>query len=369
MADSCKVCGSQLVAGQRFCRLCGTEVDVLEEMPTQMLGAQPAAATPFSTAPLSAGRSTNSPLPPAQATAYQPPYAPQASSAQLQPPPCSSSSRYIILALFALIAVALAAGIYARVKNGGAVQKRLIITKPDAPKAPSAPTNGAEASGSKSVITNSYPLNADATFSINNFNGDIEIVGWDEPRAEVTITKSGGSQSDQSAVDIKVSNSKDALSFDSTSLMSRGINVSYEVKLPRTLREVTITSMNSSVALTNFSGPVSIKLQNGGIDLKDVSGAVSAKTINGSIEAVFDQTKPTDAQNYSTVNGDVNVQLAPSINADLKAETISGKIKIDDELGIPVEKQMVGQKASGSIGKGGPTLTAKTINGSIEISK
>lgn len=371
MADSCKVCGSALVAAQRYCRLCGTEVDVLEEMPTQALGAQQAVATPFATAPLAPGRSTDAKLPPTMAAAgYQPPYAaPQASSAQIQPPHRSSSFRFLTLALFVLVAVALGAVIYAKVKNSGGAMKRISATKTDAPKPPSAPGEETEVSGNKSVVTNSYPLNADATFSINNFNGDIEIVGWDEPRAEVTITKSGGSGDARNGLDIKVSSSKDALSFDSTPLMARGVNVSYEVKLPRTLREVTITSMNSSVELTNFSGPVSIKLQNGGIDLTDVSGTVSAKTINGSIDAVFERTKPTDAQSYSTVNGDVDVQLASGINADLKAETVSGKIKIDEELGITVEKQMVGQKASGRVGAGGPALTAKTVNGSIEIGR
>ena len=55
-------------------------------------------------------------------------------------------------------------------------------------------------------------------------------------------------------------------------------------------------------------------------------------------------------------------------NHDLFA-TLHGSLSIDNGFGIQIEKQVVGARAHGQIGEGGPPLKVKTQNGSIRISK
>jgi DUF4097 and DUF4098 domain-containing protein YvlB len=85
---------------------------------------------------------------------------------------------------------------------------------------------------------------------------------------------------------------------------------------------------------------------NGGIEVSMRSlehGGVSAKTVNGSITAA----------------------LSRGIDADLDAQTVSGRVNTD----FPV--QMVGRISSrhvkAKIGSGGHTVNLRTVNGSINI--
>jgi DUF4097 and DUF4098 domain-containing protein YvlB len=72
---------------------------------------------------------------------------------------------------------------------------------------------------------------------------------------------------------------------------------------------------------------------------------------------------------FSSTNGNIEISFNSDFNALLSASTTHGSIRLDEEFQIPVQKQMVGQQASGRIGGGGPTLSVKTVNGSIKLTK
>ena len=54
---------------------------------------------------------------------------------------------------------------------------------------------------------------------------------------------------------------------------------------------------------------------------------------------------------------------------DVNGETVTGRIDVDDSLGLNVETRIVGQRVEGQVGEGGQALKLKTVNGNIKISK
>ena len=145
-------------------------------------------------------------------------------------------------------------------------------------------------------------------------------------------------------------------------------DVRYEVKLPRQVREVEIVSKNSGVSLTHVAAKsISIIVQRGNIELADVSGTVNTRTTKGHTKVVLSKAERSAPQVFNGINGNIELELDPELNAELKAETIDGQIDIEDDFGLKVERRMIGQQAVGRIGKGGQPIVIKTVSGNIKI--
>jgi Putative adhesin len=390
MSEPCKTCGSELFAGQRFCRACGNPTDTLDagEAPTQQFVegvAPPGEATTrhmppppddwsarggAHTAPQSRPNTNPVSRPP---DAYQPPQAYQAppTSYQLppqpltwqppqyppQPPPAptrSGSSWAIVLAIIlALMLGAIIGGraIYRRVRDN----IRANIQQASQQSAPVSSTD-------KKV----FALNAGATVTIKTVNGSIKITGWDEPRAEVQIIKKNSSDSPP----VTIRSDEKSLYVEAPP-DGRGGQVSFEVKLPRDLGAVTLNSINGGITLKEVDGQISVETVNGGINFDDVSGVERARTVNGGIEAVLSQPPKDHPMTFETANGGIKLTIDDGFNATLDAATVHGRIDVDEEFdGIKTEKKVpFGATASGNLGTGGPALKVTTTNGSIKINK
>ncbi len=66
------------------------------------------------------------------------------------------------------------------------------------------------------------------------------------------------------------------------------------------------------------------------------------------------------------VNGRLDLYLASSLGADVRADTVNGSLKND--FGIEVRKgKYVGSDFQGSVGGGGAKVALETVNGSIYV--
>jgi hypothetical protein len=395
MADRCNNCGAELFEGQQFCRACGAPTRQFsgEELPTQMLPnqQQQPAPNPLNTAPLSGGRDTSDPVYATNFPRYQTPPVPQqrpTSPVGVQPPEHRRRSRVWLYVVLALLVFFGGASLLGAIFFANRTPTRIVRvgTRPNAGVPPAAPMpphpmdadedvfvgeEGAEVSGNQTTITKTYPLAQGGSFELHNISGDITVEGWDEQQAEVKIIKRGGSPEARDALKIVREQTADRLAINTTPEMRAGgvEEVRYEVKLPRNLRELEIVSNNSNVVLVNANAAsVSVVVQRGNIKLEDVSGTINSRTTKGNTVVVLtESTRGNEPQVFNGISGNIELELSPNVNAELKAETISGDIEVDEDFGIKVEKRMIGQQAVGRIGKGGQPIVVKTVSGNIKI--
>jgi DUF4097 and DUF4098 domain-containing protein YvlB len=269
--------------------------------------------------------------------------------------------------------------------------------------------DGAVINGGETVITKTFPMTPGGNLTIVNVNGDITVEGWDEDQAEVKVTKRGGSEMDRRNVQVvyklasavedhsgrlshpevnasvltetvlrdvlpKVSSTRGGLSLRTVADRPNmsNIQVRYEIKLPRELKQVDIKGVNGSIKLSDLNGSISARTTNGSVDLADLSvnGQLQVETVNGSVRAAIDEMQQKGAVNFATTNGGIEVELRPDVNAQLSASSMHGSIGLDDAFGLKVEKGFpFGQHVDGPLGRGGPPITFKTVNGSIKITK
>jgi Putative adhesin/zinc-ribbon domain len=379
MAEQCKACGAEIVAGQRFCRHCGAAVaqSSSEELPTKVFEPGPPMDASIMTSPLSTQVTEQVYQ---QPTAYQPPTANRATL----PTPSASTGKSSVLRLLPLVliglvgAALLGAFLYARISHRAVVAPaadgsstpsvKVVVNHPAQPAASVMSEDGATITDDKTVITRTYPLGDDASISVTNITGKIKIEGWDKAQAEVKVIKDGGSQQDRQAVQVRLASRNDLLSLETSPTRSSPVEVHYELKLPRHVRQLEIKSADSEVKLSKLAGAITVALQGSSIELKDVSGSINTKIVQGETKAVINGNL-TGPQVLKSVNGDIELRLETEVNADISAETVDGEIEADDEFNLRVENRRVGQSASGRVGSGGVSVSIKTVNGDIRIKK
>lgn len=374
MAEHCRNCGSELFVGQRFCRSCGRPTDELSqgEAPTQMMPPQPesrGARGGANTAP-SAAPDTSPVYPPAT-LAYQPtvpPMHPQAVP-PYAPPQRRSPLGWILafLGMGLFIVIVVAVMMIARWGRQKANEFSRMATGPTAVQAGETLLSDAAdqiiQSGNDTAFVKSFPLDADAGFSIRNLNGSITIAAWDQPRAEVRAIQKGSDR----VVPVAFTSNRQNVSI--RTMEKRGNqDIRYEVKLPRRMGKVEINSVNGSVKMSDLAGKITVDGVNGSIELTRVAGVSRVKTVNGRIRTML-QAPSDGPMEFGSVNGSIDVTIKPDFYATLDASAVGGSIDIDDQLGIPVEKQLVGQHARGEIGPGGQPLRISTMSGSIKLTK
>ena len=396
MAELCGSCGAELFGGQQFCRRCGapTKQFSTAEIPTQILPdartaeqqqwrAAHAGERPGETTPLlprdTADAGYRSPL-----ASRVPPMAPMA-------PMAGGSRRGWLWALLAVLVVSITISAFVarqfavhwagKKKQEVAQRVKVVVPKggvPDIPLPPAAAMvdeaggepldeDDAEVTADKTVITETFPLDSDGRLSIVNMAGNITVEGWDEEKAEVRITKRGGTAGDRAAVPVLRSESDDRITLRTAEGAHRLHEVRYEVKLPRSLRQLEIVSRDSSVKVANVAGGLSVRVDRGDIELKGVGGAASTHTMKGRTKVELDDADPDDAQVFSGVNGDIELTLKAGTNAQIKAQTVDGDIEAAKSLGLDVQKRAAGWHAAGTIGKGGEPILVKTVSGNIKI--
>jgi DUF4097 and DUF4098 domain-containing protein YvlB len=227
-----------------------------------------------------------------------------------------------------------------------------------------------DASDNETVLTKTFPLDKSATVTLSNINGDIVVEPSDGPEAELTVTKRGGSEQAREAAQVKFFSDNGRLSVRTEMQPNaRDLSVRYELKLPRELIRVEVQLINGDIKVSDISAQIAVGTKNGDIELSDVTGVASAETINGNIEAQLAGVPPGSPMDFRSVHGNIDVSFNSDFDANLSASTTAGSITLDDDFGIKVQKPMVGQQASGRIGKGGPAVTVKTVTGNIKLTK
>jgi hypothetical protein len=228
--------------------------------------------------------------------------------------------------------------------------------------------SGATVSGDETVLTKTYPLDGDATFSVRLVKGNVTVTGSDGDEAEVKITKHGGSAEERSAARVMLAQTEGGLTFISAGGPS-GVEVSYEVKVPRGLHGLEISADKGDVKVSGFDGSVAADVKSGKVEFRDVTGQVRSNVMKGDTRVVYESAEREGSQEFSVIKGNIEATLAEGTDAEVRAETIAGDISADDSLGLAVEKRPAGRALSGRLGDGGRPLHFKVTSGDIKLKK
>jgi hypothetical protein len=211
----------------------------------------------------------------------------------------------------------------------------------------------------------------------------VNIEGYDGD--ELLITAIGVKEAPKRAEGLKplyntaVDNSGIGLSVTQENNVMRVVKASrhdakYTVKVPRKTsvmyEEVNWNGGNLSVA--NVEGDVEVKLNNSSMKLTNISGPITANTTNGNIVVVFSNLAQDKPSSIRAINGHIDVALPNNTKSNLKMGTHNGEVYTDFEVDIKNKgdlKKVGGNTIEGTTNGGGVQLTISTINSDIYLRK
>jgi hypothetical protein len=270
-----------------------------------------------------------------------------------------------------------------------------------------------------------FKLQPGGRIFLENFNGSVEVLGWDKDAVQVTGTKFASREQIMREIKIDTMSEPNYLRIRTIRPVERNCNcgAKYILRVPNKVTleriessngsiraealegtsrlqssngsirtwsvkgDLEATTSNGSIELGQFQGSAVLKTSNGRIRADGIRGRLDADTSNGSIDVTVadpEQGRPlklsTSNSSISLVmekwsgnpivahssNASVNVRLPEGVNADLRARTSNGSITSDFEV---TAREMSKSRVEGRLGAGGPLIDLSSSNGSIRIQR
>lgn len=232
--------------------------------------------------------------------------------------------------------------------------------------------------------TQTFPLDANGQFSIDDVNGRIEIQGWNSNLVVLNTVICGKTAESVTAVEIAV-NSVHSRVAVRTRLPSRvndfssfwdwfkndigNASVDYTVHVPLHARLENASTVNGTVAVGGMANDITASTVNGTARVKNAAGNLTLSTVNGTVTADMDKLGQGQSVALNTVNGQIKLALPDTADANFSIGTVNGGISSDFSE-LAVKKQWpLGSSLNGKLGSGAASVKADTVNGTIEILK
>lgn len=267
-----------------------------------------------------------------------------------------------------------------------------------------------------------YTLKPSDRLAVENFNGEVEVAGWDQPSIEVTGTKYASTQEnlDNIKIDVRESAGLTEIRTVHPDTFHGNQGARYLIRAPRQTLVDRVVSSNGSVRVHDMTAAARVHTSNGPIRIENVKGGVDAETSNGQIELdsvtgrlslhtsngrirAEELTGPCDAETSNgsvtlrykdvpdgsvhvhTSNGSVDLTMEQSPKGGVRAETSNGSITmelpgntaarvnaqtsqtISSDFDIDGDREK--HHLEGNIGAGGPLIELTTHNGGIRLRK
>ena len=147
----------------------------------------------------------------------------------------------------------------------------------------------------------------------------------------------------------------------------KNASVDYAIQVPRNTRLKEITSVSGYIVIEDVNGDIEATTVNGTMQVQGAEGDLKLSTVNGRITATLASLNRSQSVSFDSVNGRIEAVLPADANAEVKADTVSGSITSEFSA-LEIRKEFpVGKTLKGTLGNGGASVKANTVNGHISF--
>jgi len=214
----------------------------------------------------------------------------------------------------------------------------------------------------------SYRLGAGSDVRIGNISGNVTVTGYDGDSVVVTAIKEGPDR-DKVEIEDKSTGDRVDVGVRYPERCNCRVDVRFDVKVPRSINYDFrhISSVSGDVDVSGVSGKLHASSVSGNVRVKDVTGSVNASAVSGNVEVDIDRLEGIESMKFSSVSGNVNVNLPSSLDADIQMSSLSGSLKTDFPIEVKERRYGPGRSAQGRVGSGSRTLNVSAVSGSVSL--
>ena len=221
-------------------------------------------------------------------------------------------------------------------------------------------------------FSQTYPLAANGTISLDNVNGSIEIMAWD--KAEVSFEAEKRAKDDEalSHLHLKIESTASRLTIKTEYekqwkfWKNAQAEVHYKLMVPAGVSLDKIDVVNASIHVSGVKGYVNLDSVNGSIEADGLAGASRFDTVNGSITIAYATLPPAEDISLDTVNGSCTLRLPANAAFHLDADTVNGHVSCD----FPITLEKSGRHTlRGTVNGGTSKVKLDSVNGGLTVAK
>jgi DUF4097 and DUF4098 domain-containing protein YvlB len=232
-----------------------------------------------------------------------------------------------------------------------------------------------------------YRLGPGGVVNIHSVSGDVKVSGYEGDAIVVTAFKEGRDRETVTIEDNSTSNRVEVHDRYPERCRNCNASVRFEVKVPRQIAlrydgfgsvsgdvevngvtgELKAKSVSGSVKVNAVSGSVNASSVSGNVEVGEVAGTVSAKSVSGNVQVEIVRLDNSGNMEFSTVSGNVTVNVPGSLDAEVEMSAMSGEIRTD--FPIQIEKAEFGpqRSARGRVGNGSRRLKMSSVSGNVHL--
>jgi len=217
--------------------------------------------------------------------------------------------------------------------------------------------------------TQTIPLPAGKTLSIDVTIGTVRIDGWDKADVEIVVERRAPAPAQLARVplvieDLPAKVSIRALQSDNTT--DPALRADVTVRVPRNAVIERVQVLEGRIAIEGFSGSLTADIRRGPIDGKTLSGTLRLEAGIGTVTLTDTRLSSNGLLRLRSFNGDVRLTLAERpADARIMALALNGHVTSD----IPLTRRDTWGPRWGetTLGKGEPVISLDVVTGLIEI--
>jgi hypothetical protein len=185
------------------------------------------------------------------------------------------------------------------------------------------------------------------TLKISVTNGDIHLRGADTAEVRVTtdlkpeapeLRKDGlRVLTSSSSYSLTEKNNLAVLSYGTEGWPTNG-GGDFKITVPRNTSVIISSNFGGDVEIGGVTGNIEVKNLNGEVKLDDIDGAALVETMNGEIHASVHELHEGKPLSFTSMNGEVVLQLPADTKANVRLRTQNGSVLTDFDDKVLVTK-------------------------------
>jgi urease beta subunit len=186
------------------------------------------------------------------------------------------------------------------------------------------------------------------TLKIRVGHGDVRVTGIKSDTGEITIKSDAQAVTSAPRKDglrvITASSSfalfekANVITLDATENWAQGRGGDFTITAPRNTSVIITSAWGGDVTCTDLSGDVEIKGLNGEVKLNNLSGGALVETMNGEIKATILELHEGKPLSFTSMNGEVALNLPADTKANVRLRTQNGSILTDFDDKVLITK-------------------------------
>lgn len=177
------------------------------------------------------------------------------------------------------------------------------------------------------------------TLKIRVGHGDVRITGIKSDNGEVAVKsdaqavtsapRKDGLRVITAASSFALFEKANVITLDATENWAQGRGGDFTITTPRNTSVIITSAWGGDVTCTDLSGDIEIKGLNGEVKLNNISGGALVETMNGEIKASILELHAGKPLSFTSMNGEVALNLPADIKANVRLRTQNGSILTD----------------------------------------